>query len=75
MKNKKYESKYIQRDNNKFISKFEYKPEVITERKLNPETEKYEYKEHTINLKLEQENKQELMQDLTIENVIRRVNR
>lgn len=56
MKLKYRKNDYYMTDNDKFIIKKEYIPETITIKELNPITEAYEYKEKTINHKLNWEN-------------------
>lgn len=52
---------YNHTDNTKYITNYEYKPETIVERIFNPVTEQYEYKERTINHKLDWENTEEAL--------------
>lgn len=54
--NPEYKTLYNNRNNDEYIVKDEYKPETIEERIFNPKSETYEYKQKTINHKLEWEN-------------------
>lgn len=72
---KKYRNDYYYSNNDNFISKYKYEPQEIEERILNPETEQYEYKKRIINLELELENQNETLKDLTIENIVKKLNK
>lgn len=60
-KNKKYKTEYIFRDNSEHEIKEEYKPTKYVIREIDDEKETIEYKEITINHKLEWENEKELL--------------
>lgn len=56
MKLKYRKNDYYMTDNDRYIVRKKYEPETVTIRELNPKTENYEYKEVTINHKLNWEN-------------------
>lgn len=51
-------------DNSNYMITEEYKPEKITERILNPKTEKYEYKTRIVNHKLDWEQEEQKLKQL-----------